>query len=86
MLTQSVMSSYPAGVRSWLKRKGGLTPQLKYLNGRELSAMFLAAEANRARLIPRLKEPCRQVKVGVPLRECVRTLSLSYQSAATAMA
>jgi hypothetical protein len=39
-LTHAMAASYPAAVRSWLKRKGGLTPQLKYLKGRELTSMY----------------------------------------------
>ena len=39
-LTQTMAASYPASVRSWLKHHGGLTPQLKYLKGRELTALY----------------------------------------------
>jgi hypothetical protein len=39
-VTQAIAATYPAPVRSWLKRHGGLTPQLKYLKGKELAAMY----------------------------------------------
>ena len=39
-LTQAMTAVYPAAVRTWLKRNGGLTPQLKYLKGRQLSALY----------------------------------------------
>jgi hypothetical protein len=38
--TQVLWEIYPADVRSWLKRKGGLTRKMKYLTGRELAAMY----------------------------------------------
>ncbi len=38
--TQLLMDVYPANVKSWLQRRGGLTPKMKYLTGRELAAMY----------------------------------------------
>ena len=38
--TKLLMDIYPQNVRSWLARRGGLTPQMKYLTGRELAAMY----------------------------------------------
>jgi hypothetical protein len=38
--TQLLMDMYPQNVRNWLKRKGGLTKQMKYLSGRELASMY----------------------------------------------
>ena len=38
--TQLLMEVYPQQVRRWLARKGGLTPQMKYLMGRELASMY----------------------------------------------
>lgn len=38
--TQAMAASYPAPVRAWLRHKGGLTPQLKLLKGRELMALY----------------------------------------------
>lgn len=35
-----VMSYYPAEIRSWINRHGGLTPRLITLRGRELAAIF----------------------------------------------
>jgi hypothetical protein len=37
--TQAMMELYPADVRSWIGRHGGLTPHMIYLQGHELSAM-----------------------------------------------
>jgi hypothetical protein len=37
--TQAMMELYPADVRSWIDRHGGLTPRMIYLQGHELSAM-----------------------------------------------
>lgn len=38
--TRIVIDSYPAGVRAWIKKRGGLTQKLIYLRGRELQAMY----------------------------------------------
>ena len=38
--TRAVTASYPAGVRSWIKRRGGLTQTIIYLRGKELAALY----------------------------------------------
>jgi hypothetical protein len=38
--TQLLMEVYPQHVRHWINRKGGLSPQMKYLSGRELTSMY----------------------------------------------
>jgi hypothetical protein len=38
--TRIVTQSYPAGVRAWIKRRGGLTQKVIYLRGRELAALY----------------------------------------------
>ena len=35
-----VLQTYPAGVRSWIIRRGGLTSRLLLLRGRELAALY----------------------------------------------
>jgi hypothetical protein len=35
-----VMRLYPAAIRSWIERRGGLTPRLIELRGRELTALY----------------------------------------------
>jgi hypothetical protein len=35
-----VMSLYPAAVRSWINRHGGLRPQLMTMRGRDLGALY----------------------------------------------
>ena len=35
-----VLQAYPAGVRSWIIRRGGLTSHLLLLRGRELAALY----------------------------------------------
>jgi hypothetical protein len=37
--TQAMYDIYPTQVRSWLDRRGGLTPHMVYLQGRELNSM-----------------------------------------------
>jgi hypothetical protein len=38
--TRLVMRLYPAEIRGWIDRHGGLTPQVKTLRGRELAALY----------------------------------------------
>ena len=38
--TQLLMDVYPQHVKTWLQRRGGLTPKMKYLTGRELASMY----------------------------------------------
>ena len=38
--TQAVNAAYPASVRSWIKRKGGLSQRTLLLRGRELAALY----------------------------------------------
>jgi len=38
--TQSLYSMYPAEVRHWIDQRGGLTPHVIFLSGRELAAMY----------------------------------------------
>jgi len=38
--TQLLMDTYPQDVRNWITQRGGLSPQMKYLSGRELAAMY----------------------------------------------
>jgi len=38
--TQLLYSSYPLQVRRWLAKRGGLTPQMIFLRGKQLQAMY----------------------------------------------
>jgi hypothetical protein len=38
--TRVVTASYPAGVRAWIKRNGGLRDRPIFLRGRELAALY----------------------------------------------
>jgi len=42
--TQLLMDIYPEEVRTWIARRGGLSPRMKYLSGRELTAMYHTCE------------------------------------------
>lgn len=37
--TRELMKTYPASVRAWIARHGGLTPDMMYLRGRALAAI-----------------------------------------------
>jgi len=38
--SQLVLQTYPAGVRTWIRSRGGLTSRLLLLRGRELAALY----------------------------------------------
>lgn len=38
--TQLLMNVYPQQVRNWIARRGGLSPHMMYLTGRELASMY----------------------------------------------
>jgi hypothetical protein len=42
--TQLLMDIYPENVRSWIHQRGGLSPRMMYLSGRELAAMYQTCE------------------------------------------
>jgi hypothetical protein len=50
--TQAMMELYPADVRGWIDRHGGLTPRMIFLQGRELSDMVPTCGANPGRVTP----------------------------------
>ena len=39
-VTRLVTATYPAGVRAWIKRNGGLTQKPIFLRGRQLAALY----------------------------------------------
>jgi hypothetical protein len=47
MGTQVLMEVYPAKVRSWIRRKGGLSRKMIYLQGRELASFYPRCRAAR---------------------------------------
>jgi hypothetical protein len=40
--TSLLMAVYPQQVRNWIARRGGLSPHMMYLSGRELTSMYPA--------------------------------------------
>ena len=38
--TKLLMDIYPEHVRSWIARRGGLSPHMMFLSGRELTVMY----------------------------------------------
>ena len=38
--TELLMDNYPQPVRDWITRRGGLTPHMIFLSGRELASMY----------------------------------------------
>ena len=45
--TQDLMNTYPAPVRAWIARHGGLTPKMIYLRGRDLAAIVAPCNSSR---------------------------------------
>ena len=42
--TELLMNVYPQPVRDWIARRGGLSPRMKFLEGRELTSMYPACQ------------------------------------------
>jgi hypothetical protein len=38
--TQELIDIYPQPIRSWIARRGGLSPHMKFLRGRDLAALY----------------------------------------------
>jgi hypothetical protein len=38
--TQELIDIYPPSIRTWIARRGGLSPHMKFLRGRELAALY----------------------------------------------
>src|SRR5947209_8675894 len=53
--TQDLMNTYPAPVRAWIARHGGLTPKMMYLRGRDLAAIVAPCNSSRAESVSRAK-------------------------------
>ena len=51
--TRDLMKTYPASVRAWIARHGGLTPNMKFVRGRDLAAIVApCGETSRAASLP----------------------------------
>jgi len=53
--TQDLMETYPASVRAWIARHGGLTRKMMYLRGRDLAAIVAPCTGSRAASVARAK-------------------------------
>ena len=53
--TQDLMRAYPAPVRAWIARHGGLTPKMMYLRGRDLAAIVAPCDSSRTASVSRAK-------------------------------
>src|SRR5512147_2424976 len=53
--TQDLMETYPASVRAWIARHGGLTRKMMYLRGRDLAAIVAPCNSSRAASASRAK-------------------------------
>jgi hypothetical protein len=53
--TQDLLETYPASVRAWIARHGGLTRKMMYLRGRDLVAIVAPCNSSRAASASRAK-------------------------------
>lgn len=53
--TEDLMKTYPAPVRAWIARRGGLTPKMMYLRGRDLAAIVAPCDRSRVASVSRAK-------------------------------
>jgi hypothetical protein len=71
--TRALYDVYPARVRSWIARRGGLSPQMKFMRGRDLAAMYpmcggTAQPAQTARAHHRGGRPVRSIEYSASAR------------------
>jgi hypothetical protein len=71
--TRLLWDVYPSNVRQWINRKGGLTPQMIYLRGRELASMYAPCAS-----------PTRVAATGKPTTSTARAASARTLFAASA--
>src|SRR6266581_2644423 len=53
--TQDLMNTYPTPVRAWIAQRGGLTPKMMYLRGRDLAAIVAPCNGSRVASASRTK-------------------------------
>jgi hypothetical protein len=70
--TRTLYDIYPTRVRSWIAHRGGLQPQMKFLRGRELAAMYPAcgggSGTTTARAHHRGSRPARVIEYSASAR------------------
>ena len=59
--TQLLMQHYPQPVREWIGRRGGLTRDMKYLSGGELSSMYASCGASEGQAAATVSGPAPKV-------------------------
>ncbi len=69
--TQMLYSMYPTPVRRWIARRGGLTPHMIFLHGRELQSMYRPCYMDARASTGRASAPVR------PSAAALRSNSLS---------
>src|SRR5258708_14214896 len=53
--TQDLMNTYPAPVRAWIARHGGLSPKKIDLRGRDLTPLFAPRKSSRVAALSRAR-------------------------------
>lgn len=53
--TRLLWEIYPSAVRAWIKRRGGLTPHMIFLRGRELASMYAPCDGAKHYAAPARK-------------------------------
>lgn len=62
--TRELMKTYPASVRAWIARHGGLSPNLMLLRGRDLAAIVPSCDStSRSTSVSRVQRGVRALRV-----------------------
>jgi len=69
--TQSMMDIYPAPLRNWINRHGGLTPKMIFLRGRELTGMVSTCGSAARVAIGAIRTP-QELRADAPRAQRVR--------------
>jgi hypothetical protein len=72
--TQMLYSMYPSPVRRWISARGGLTPHMIFLRGRELQALYRPCYLDAQASTTRMPLDAQAAAIRTPARAQVRTL------------
>lgn len=64
--TQMLYSMYPSQIRRWIAQRGGLTPRMIFLKGRELQAMYKPCYMDAQAAQPQPAQPASSPSASAP--------------------
>lgn len=85
--TQMLYSMYPSSVKRWIMARGGLTPHMIFLRGKELQALFKPCYLDAQASAPKAPLDAKPAAVKTPARaQATNQTSAANQASATKQA